>query len=155
MKPAVITLTLREQERFWAKVDRADDCWVWTSSLTDKGYPEFYFRGKTTRAHRLSYQVFREILSPGVQVDHTCHNHACVRPDHLRPATNKQNAENRAGARAGNVSGIRGVRYRPRSGTWAARICHNGRDMWLGTYSTPEEAELAVTAKRQELFTHA
>jgi hypothetical protein len=88
-----------------------------------------------------------------MQVDHACHNRACVNPDHLRLASPKQNQENRRGAASSNrSSGVRGVTYG--RGKWIASVQHNGKRYNCGGFSSVEEAEAAVVAKRLELFTH-
>lgn len=66
-------------------------CWLWTGSLTDDGYGEFYCKGKTVKAYRWLYE--REIgeVSEGMVLDHLCRNPACVNPLHLEPVTNREN----------------------------------------------------------------
>jgi hypothetical protein len=88
------------------------------------------------------------------QLDHICHVRACVNPDHLRPVTHKQNQEHKKGVQANNKSGYRGVSLSKRDGRWRAVVMHNWKPIFLGYYSTPEEANEVVVAKRNELFTH-
>jgi hypothetical protein len=90
------------------------------------------------------------------QVDHKCHNTCCVRPTHLRPATNKQNNENKRGAHRDSRSGIRGVYWNERRNCWYTSMGHNGKLIAAGSFP-PEakaEAEAAIIAKRNEFFTH-
>src|SRR5690606_16925754 len=102
------------QPLFWLKVKKSDGCWEWTGSKDKKGYGRF---GKNL-AHRLSFQFTRGAIPHRMLVDHTCWNHACVNPDHLRLATNALNAQNRAGAPASSKSGVRGVYWDARAKGW-------------------------------------
>lgn len=144
------------EDRFWAKVDKCgpNGCWVWTASKNGNGYGTFYWNGGPGGAHRYSYWLATG-ESPET-VDHICHTTLCIKPDHLRAATRKQNNEHRQGAQANNASGIRGVRLRQEGNwqRWEARVRHFSRDITVGWFDTAEEAEAAVIAKRLELFTH-
>lgn len=151
-----VNLKSRSPEaRFWEKVDRTGDCWVWTGARFTEGaggYAQFWLDGSTTKAHIWAYKSFVGPIPHGMQIDHECRNRLCVNPRHLRLATNKQNQENRA-ANHKNPTGIRGVRKLP-SGRYHARVRHNGTEHTVGTFDSPLEAEAAVIAKRNELFTH-
>ena len=105
-------------------------------------------------AHRVSFELASGPIPGGLSIDHICHNRGCVRPEHLRLATAKQNAENLSGLRKDNTSGVRGVFWNKANRNWRATICHNGALIYVGSYSTLAEAEAAVLAKRNELFTH-
>lgn len=140
------------EARFKAKVrkDPGSGCWIWTASTDRDGYGWFWSNGVMGAAHRWSYENFIATIPAGVQIDHICRNRSCVNPDHLRPATNKQNSENKEGPLGG--SGVRGVdRHHNR---WHARVMHHGTPINVGYFDTIEEAEAAVIAKRLELFTH-
>lgn len=143
---------------FWSKVDKSGICWAWTGRLTDKGYglARYTITGKRhgIRAHRLAYELERSKVDPSMQVDHLCHNRACVNPDHLRVATHKQNQENLIGAQTRNKSGVRGVSWYARKSLWMGSVRHNKKLHHVGYFATTAEAERAVIAKRNELFTH-
>lgn len=104
-------------------------------------------------AHRFAYELVIGPIPKGRKLDHkyTCLK-TCVNPDHLRIATNKQNAENLSGAHFDSISGIRGVSP-ARNGRWRAQV-GNGSSSWRKEFDTIGEAEEAVIAKRLELFTH-
>lgn len=124
-----------------------------------------YCEGRKILAHRFSYELINGPIPDGpdgrtLRLDHrhTCPKN-CVRPEHLRPATAKQNAENRAGATRESKSGVRGVfpntgKNKGKKNGWQAIVGHNGKKHYLGVFSSIEEAEAAVVAKRAELFTH-
>jgi hypothetical protein len=67
-------------------------CWLWTGVITDTGYGDIRFsRTKRERAHRLSYRLFKGEIPEGMTLDHMCGVRCCVNPDHLVPATLRDN----------------------------------------------------------------
>lgn len=141
------------KQRFYSNVDTTGYCWVWTGGRTPEGYGVIYCDGKQQLSHRVSYKWLHGDIPKGLTVDHICNNEPCVRPAHLRLATNKQQQENSKGAYRNSKSGVRGVSQRP-NGTWRVRLRHNGRELHLSPFRTMEEAEVVAIAKRNELFTH-
>lgn len=146
--------SMTTEERFWAKVDKADDCWLWTGAVLH-GYGYFRLGQKLVRAHRFSYGLVAGPVSEDVELDHrfTCLRR-CVNPSHLRPVTHKQNGENRVGLPSSNTSGVRGVSWNKRARRWHAAVGHHGKKIYVGSFRALEEAEQAVIAKRNELYTH-
>jgi len=141
--------------RFWRNVDITPTCWLWTGnvagSITKRGCMSF--RGSQMYAHRLAYAWFVGPIPEGKQIDHRCRRPLCVRPSHLRPATNKQNHENHSGPRADNTSGVRGVIWDKRRRKWRAELMHWGRHVYVGRFDTIEAAAAAVREARCQLFT--
>lgn len=95
-----------EKERFFAKVNKTDGCWLWSAAKDRKGYgmfsvgpshlPDGKRRNSMVSAHRFSYQMqFGEIASHdsfhGLCVLHKCDTPSCVNPDHLFIGTNLEN----------------------------------------------------------------
>lgn len=79
-------------ERFLSKISIAENgCWEWTGVLTRKGYGMFWNSGRMGLAHRYSYMFFKGSIPDGLDLDHLCRNPKCVSPDHLEPATRKEN----------------------------------------------------------------
>jgi hypothetical protein len=79
-------------DRFWAKVDKTDDgCWKWTAATKGKGYGNFWMNGGFYNAHRLSWEDVNGPIPDGLVIDHLCRNPPCVRPDHLRVVTQREN----------------------------------------------------------------
>ena len=58
-------------------------CWIWTGSLNDGGYGQTSWRGRMTRAHRVSYALLKGPLVEGLEIDHLCRVISCVNPAHL------------------------------------------------------------------------
>jgi hypothetical protein len=82
------------KDRFLAKVDRTGACWVWAASKFKSGYGKFRLNGRTRRAHRVAWELFRGVIPEGLLVLHgPCNDRACVNPDHLQLGTYKDNAE--------------------------------------------------------------
>lgn len=128
-------------------------CHEWTGH-TVKGYGRIGINYQKVYVHRLAYEWAYGPIPPGRQIDHKCHNTICVRSDHLRLATHKENQEHQLGAQRGSKSGIRGVYPAHQNEGWIAQVGHHGKLHHLGTFKTKEEAGEAVRLKRLELFTH-
>lgn len=146
-------------DRFGAKVDRSGSCHLWLGRLNRDGYGHINRGGgrgaPEVGAHRLAWELANGRPVPaGFEVDHRCHVRHCVKPDHLRLATHKQNMENQRGAQRGNRSGVRGAFLR-KNGRFGAHVSHNGRTFWLGTYDSAAEAGAVAAAARAELFSHS
>jgi hypothetical protein len=48
---------MTESERFEAKVNKADGCWLWTGGLNrPDGYGSFYYNGRSRPAHRFAFE---------------------------------------------------------------------------------------------------
>ena len=152
LTPLRATITL--SEHMDTRTDKTGDCWVWTAGKNKKGYGRVSANGKLRLAHCVAYELVHGPIPASLMIDHKCHNPACVRPEHLRLATNKQNGENRLGATVKSASGVRGVSWSAARRKWVAHVGHNGQCFALGRFATIEDAETAVIAKRLELFTY-
>lgn len=136
------------EERFWSKVSVSDSsCWLWTAGKVD-GYGTFRLGNSKQKAHRIVARALGMDMS--LEIDHRCFNRACVRPDHLRPVSHKQNMEHARGPYRNSTTGVRGVFWHKRNKKYVARV---GR-VSLGYFVELAEAEKAVIAARRELFTH-
>lgn len=142
------------EERFWGNVDKSGECWLWTRYLMPNGYGHMKIKGRYYYVHRVSYTLTKGDIPDGLKVDHTCHTRHCVKPAHLRLATNKQNMENRSGPTLRSKTGVRGVFRVEGPNPWKAQVAHNKVVHYLGVFPTIEKAEEAVVQKRLELFTH-
>ncbi|MDQ5860653.1 MAG: HNH endonuclease [Actinomycetota bacterium] len=145
-----------EEQRFWlaGKVEFTKDCWNWVGLKQTGGYGVFRSGGRPKPAHRVAWELSFEPIPAGMVIDHICHNKACVKPDHLRVVTMKQNIEHRLGATTSSKSGIRGVGWSKQAKKWRAVVTHHGRYVHVGYFADIRDAERAAIAKRNELFTH-
>jgi hypothetical protein len=140
------------EARFWPKVDMTGDCWLWTASLDCNGYGKIGAggdRGRTLCAHRVAWELVRGAIPDGLEIDHICRMRTCVRPDHLRLTSRKQNNEHRVQEHALP----RGVRLH-HTGKFHARAKHNRREVNGGLFLTVDEAAEAARQLRNRLFTH-
>ena len=87
-------------ERFWAKVDKSGDCWLWTAGRAGGNSGEYgSFRINNPRrkvyAHRFSYELSHGPIPDGMLVLHDCDTPLCINPDHLRVGTTADNIQDK------------------------------------------------------------
>lgn len=137
------------ESRFWKKVDTSGDCWLWTGSTT-RGYGTFHVDGKSTYAHRYSYELHVGEIPEGAVIDHKCHAPSCVNPEHLHSVSQRENIQNRRGANSNSTSGHRGVHRS--GGRWVVAIADRGRVHHGGFFDDIGEAAEAARKLRLEIF---
>lgn len=81
--------------RFWPKVQKTNNCWLWCGSRMPLGYGKIsaYDNGKPRQllAHRVSYELLVGAIPVDMTIDHLCKNPPCVNPEHLEVVTQREN----------------------------------------------------------------
>ena len=78
-------------DRFNIKVNKTNDCHVWSAARQKQGYGMFSYDGKSMPAHRFSYLLHKGNIAENMVVHQTCENNGCVNPNHLILQSKSQN----------------------------------------------------------------
>lgn len=81
-------------DRFWEKVQKGPDCWLWQGATSRRGYGEIQrgSRGEgPVEVHRIVWELTNGAIPAGMEVCHRCDVPACVRVDHLFLGTHADN----------------------------------------------------------------
>ena len=84
-----------EINRFNAKVQKTESCWLWIGAKKATGYGNLHWGGQTRLAHRVSYEIAVGPIPDGMTIDHLCGNTSCVNPAHMEVVTFIENQRRR------------------------------------------------------------
>jgi hypothetical protein len=107
-----------------------------------------YYYGSVFNTHCRAHRVIWAIVHgewPQDQIDHINGNPSDNRILNLRSVTHRENHKNR-GLSTRNTSGRLGVRWEASRSKWQARIGVEGREKFLGSFDSFEEASAARKA---------
>lgn len=73
------------ESRFWEKIVPVTEsgCWIWTGATSHSGHGQFYWKGKLSRSHRVSWEIRFGAIPGDASVLHKCDVPCCVNPEHL------------------------------------------------------------------------
>lgn len=117
-------------------------------TLHPDGYIHIMVLGLIFKAHRLAWFYVHGTWPPD-QIDHINRIKDDNRIENLRLATATINNRNIT-RRKDNGSGVTGVGYEPRTMNWRARISVNGKQIYLGNFSSKEQAIKARQAAEKK-----
>ena len=81
----------------WGSIQQPDEgCWIWPGERDHGGYGRCSIGRSRKQAHRIAYERAYGPIPEGMFVLHSCDVRACVRPDHLRLGTAKDNSDDMA-----------------------------------------------------------
>lgn len=106
--------------------------------------------GRSMKAHRIAWKLHHGIEPPAA-IDHVDGDGTNNRIANLRAADLAQNAHNK-GRRKDNTTGVPGVRFNDEAQKYTAQITARGARIFLGYFTTVEEAAAARAAAVTQHF---
>lgn len=84
---------LPSEFRFWAQTREQGECLIYTADKQNnsRAYAKIRIAGRAILAHRYAYELVCGPIPKGKQVNHTCDNRLCVRPEHLWVGSQSKN----------------------------------------------------------------
>lgn len=137
------------EESFDYRTEWFGDCLLWTGRK-HRGYGRMWVDGKETLSHRYAWQRVHGLIQEGIEIDHICHNRACVNVEHLRLASKSQNQQNRRGPSPIGSSGFRNVHRK--GDKWEVKLTKDKKTYYFGTYADIGEAALVAEQARAKVF---
>ena len=133
----------------WAKPGRGVRLGHSAGTIHKNGRREICILGLRHKAPRLAWLLTHGRWPEGV-IDHINGDPSDDRAENLRDVTFKTNSQNQRRAQLSNKSsGLLGVALH-HSGKWQARLVVAGKNLYLGSFPTPEAAHEAYLAAKRE-----
>ena len=114
----------------------------------------YAYYGGTSHGERIRLKMHRMIMNApdDTLIDHVDHDGLNNQKSNLRLCSKTENGQNRKGPTITNPTGYRGVSVRQHTKRFMARICVNGKSIYLGYYNTPSEAHSAFEEAARKYF---
>lgn len=76
-----------DRTRLWSRIVTGNVivCWPWTGAVDIGGYGVFWVNGRSEKAHRVAWVMTNGQLPTEGYLLHSCFNHLCCNPAHLKP----------------------------------------------------------------------
>lgn len=103
-----------------------------------KGYVRIQLNGKKYYAHRLIWMLHFGYINDDLLVDHKNNIRGDNRIENLRLLDMQQSNQNKRNSYKNSLSGFLGVSRK--GNKFRARICHEGKQISIGVFSSPVEA---------------
>jgi len=71
------------EQCFWTKVNKTDNCWLWTGAVDRRGYASFKVGNIVTDPGRFLHEQLHGVIPDGLVLYRTCKIRCCVNPAHL------------------------------------------------------------------------
>ena len=134
------------------------DCWLWIRAVGSHGYGNVLYAGRYTTAPRVVATITYGMPEPTHCVLHECDTRRCIRPEHLRWGSQKENMADALkrgrpiGAPVGATAGERNGRAKLTSAQVQAfrSLVAAGRTC----YSIAKEFDLSPSTVRSAVFIH-
>lgn len=81
------------EERFLAKINKQDSCWLFIGANDGNGYGKMGINGHCFRAHVVAYLLYVGDIPAEIDVAHSCNVKNCANPQHLYLATRSENVQ--------------------------------------------------------------
>jgi hypothetical protein len=118
-------------------------CWIWQRGCVSQGYGHVKQNGITYKAHRLFWILKNGPIPEGMWCLHRCDRTSCCNPDHLflgTPSDNSNDRDQKGRANVGNWGRSQFVGVRLHGLDWQAYARENGKQVYLGKFTTERQA---------------
>tara|TARA_R110000868_G_scaffold302142_2_gene562628 strand:+ start:724 stop:1236 length:513 start_codon:yes stop_codon:yes gene_type:complete len=122
-------------------------------NLHSSGRRQIMIDGRNYKAHRLAV-LYVHGRFPSAETDHINGQPDDNRWANLREASKSENQQNQRNAQSNNKSGFLGVSWHAQTKKWRAQIGLNKKRIYLGLFSTAEEAHQAYLTAKRELHSY-
>jgi hypothetical protein len=116
-----------------------------------RGYLCLGWNGKRYLTHRIIYYMHTGVDPANMLVDHINGNTSDNRPENLRLATLKQNAQNMRRPMKNSKTGVLGVHWNSQNRSWCAKLSVRGKKM-CRFFQNFDDAVVAIKKLRLEHY---